>query len=142
MDCPLRRRFIAKHALQRSRSYFKKMKRLKRCAHSYFYLLIRSILYNRHVRKRREGRAESLTHLLRWSFQKRDTHVAQPLRMNKLPRNFCETSRFWKRNPTVATPLQVWQERSAALSSLPLPLCMHNQVILEGRSSHFPTFAI
>ncbi len=84
------------------------------------------VLQKSHVRKGREGRAESLSHLLRWSFQKRYTLVAQPLRMNMLPRNFCATYRFWKRNRTVSTPMQVWQERCSALSSLPPPPCLHD----------------
>ncbi len=87
------------------------------------FFFFRVILCNSHVRKGREGRVESLSHRPRWSFQKRYTLVAQPLRLNMLPRNFCATYRFWKRNRTVFTPLRVWQERSPALTSLPPPQC-------------------
>jgi len=92
---------------------------------------------NSRVRKGRPGRAESLSHLPRWSLQKRDTPVAQPLRLNMLPRNFCATSRFCKRKRTVNTFLRVWQERSPARSSLPPPQCLHKSLpmMLHAQSS-------
>gem|GEM_PF-5149667 len=51
------------------------------------FVFIRSTECNRHVRKGREGGAESLSHLLRWSFLKRYTLVAQLHRLNRLLRN-------------------------------------------------------
>ena len=80
------------------------------------------------VRKGRPGRAESLSHLPRWSLRKWDMLVAQPLRLNMLPRNFCATSRFCKRNRTAPTSKRVWQERSPARPSLPPPQCLHKSL--------------
>ena len=121
----LRRRSVAEHAHLRSRSFLecemleagqedRNAQKPRSCGASMFSLANATA-----VRKGREGRAEFLPHLLRWSFQKRYTLVTQPLRLNSLPRNFCVTYRFWKRNWSDLPPLRVWQVRSPALSSLP-----------------------
>jgi len=109
----LRRRSVAKHALQRSTCILA-------------FLLIRTSLCISNVRKGREGWAESLSHLLRWSCQKRYKLVAQPPRLNMLPRNFCVTYRFWKRNRTETLPCRCG--KNAAQASLPFP---HHNVCLE-----------
>jgi len=87
-----------------------------------------SMLFLVATRGREERDGRSLCHTFQGSAcKKRDTLVAQPLRMNRLPRNFCVTSRFCKRNRAVFASMRVWQVRSPARSSLPPPRCLHKQ---------------
>jgi len=77
------------------------------------------------VRKGKTGRAESLSHLLRWSCQKRYTLVAQSHRLNRLHRNLLRDVPFLAAEPDSLHSLAGVAGTQPARFFLPPPLCLH-----------------